>query len=182
MPRIAVDLTPLRPGGENGGAKLLVLELLSQFVRLTDEYEFLLLTADWNHAELAGVEGPRVTRLCVLTQDNRRQAEAGQQVQMLQTFLRRALCQLPPRLAMALRHRGVQLARRLPPSLASMVSSVHSQSLLQQHGVSLLFCPFTAPTYAEPTVRVVTVLHDLQHRAYPQFFDCLLYTSDAADE
>ena len=172
MPRIAVDLTPLRPGGENGGAKPLALELLSQFVRLTDEYDFVLLTAGWNHEELAYLEGPRVARLCVLPQDGRRgEGRGGGAKQLLQPVLRRALQQLPPQLAVALRHRAVQFARRLPRTLGPVISGLHSQPLLRQHGISLLLCPFTAPTYAEPTIPVVSVLHDLQHRAYPQFFE-----------
>jgi glycosyltransferase involved in cell wall biosynthesis len=172
MTRIAVDLTPLLPGGENGGAKLLVLELLSQFLRLTDEYDFLLLTADWNHEELAHLEGPQISRLLVLAQDGQPAAEtSGAARQVLQPILRHALQRLPPRAAMALRHRAVRVARALPGTLGPAISRLHTQSLLRQHGVSLLFCPFTAPTYAEPTVRVVSVLHDLQHRAYPQFFE-----------
>ena len=172
MPRIAVDLTPLHPGGENGGAKVLVLELLSEFARLTDEYDFLLLTADWNHQELADLEGPNVTRLCALPADGERGEETGRGIgDLVHAVSRRALHRLPPQVAVPLRQRAVQLAQRLPRTLGPMVSALHGPRLLRNHGVSLLFCPFTAPTYAEPTVRVVSVVHDLQHRAYPQFFD-----------
>jgi hypothetical protein len=41
---IAIDLTPLRPGGENGGAKTLTWELLKYFHELAPDYTFLLLT------------------------------------------------------------------------------------------------------------------------------------------
>ena len=166
MPRIAVDLTPLRPGGENGGAKVLVLELLSEFVRLTPEYDFLLLTADWNHEELADLEGPKVTRLCVLSADGARgEGAAGGVGQLLHAVSRGALRRLPLHDAMPLRRRAVQLARRLPRLLGPVLTGMHGPPLLRKHGVALLFCPFTAPTYAEPTIRVVSVVHDLQHRA-----------------
>lgn len=174
MPRIAVDLTPLRPGGENGGAKVLVLELLSEFVRLTPEYDFLLLTADWNHEELADLEGPKVTRLCVLSADGARgEGAAGGVGQLLHAVSRGALRRLPLQVAVPLRRRAVQLARRLPRMLGPVITGMHGPPLLRKHGVALLFCPFTAPTYAEPTIQVVSVVHDLQHRAYPQFFDPL---------
>jgi glycosyltransferase involved in cell wall biosynthesis len=34
----------------------------------------------------------------------------------------------------------------------------------------LLFCPFTAPFYANPAIPTVSVVYDLQFKAYPQFF------------
>jgi hypothetical protein len=37
--------------------------------------------------------------------------------------------------------------------------------------VRLLFCPFTAVTYSEPGLGVISFVHDLQHRVFPQFFD-----------
>jgi len=172
MPRIAVDLTPLRPGGENGGAKVLVLELLSEFARLTHEYDFLLLTAGWNDQELAVLEGPRVTRLCVLPGEGvtGEGATVGNEglLDVVAQFVRRALL---PRIAARLRRRAVKLAGRLPRPFASLIAGKNAGALLRERGVSLLFCPFTAPTYAEPAVKVVAVVHDLQHRAYPQFFD-----------
>ena len=59
MARIAVDLTPMMPGGENGGVKILTLELLRAFQRTAPEHRFLLLTASWNHDELAPLEADR---------------------------------------------------------------------------------------------------------------------------
>jgi glycosyltransferase involved in cell wall biosynthesis len=41
---------------------------------------------------------------------------------------------------------------------------------LRAAGTNLLFCPMTAPTYAEPGVKTLAVLYDLQHEAYPSFF------------
>ena len=42
--------------------------------------------------------------------------------------------------------------------------------MLRSHGIELLYCPFTASTYAEPGVACVSVLHDIQHVCYPGFF------------
>jgi glycosyltransferase involved in cell wall biosynthesis len=45
--KIAVDLTPMRPGGENGGIKFAAIELLRGLqAHLGNQLQFLLLTAD----------------------------------------------------------------------------------------------------------------------------------------
>lgn len=62
---IAVDLTPLLPGGENGGAKVFVLELLRTLPRLVPRCEFVLLTRSSAHAELAALDGANVRRVQV---------------------------------------------------------------------------------------------------------------------
>src|SRR4051812_46016783 len=41
---------------------------------------------------------------------------------------------------------------------------------LRARGLDLLYCPMTAPTFAEPGVPTVSTLYDLQHFAYPWFF------------
>jgi len=63
---IAVDMTPLLPGGENGGAKVFTIELLKSLQRNIPGDHFLLLTASWNHEELAILDSPNMSRLYVL--------------------------------------------------------------------------------------------------------------------
>jgi glycosyltransferase involved in cell wall biosynthesis len=46
--KIAIDVTPVLPGGDNGGIKLLLWELLKRFSRRENE-EYILLTASKNH-------------------------------------------------------------------------------------------------------------------------------------
>jgi len=50
--RIAVDLTPMLPGGENGGAKTMALEQLRNLALLRPETEFLVLSKERTRAEL----------------------------------------------------------------------------------------------------------------------------------
>jgi glycosyltransferase involved in cell wall biosynthesis len=62
---VAVDLTPLRPGGENGGAKTLVSTLLRLFADLrSQEFHYLLIAEPWNYDEIIRLSGPNMT--CVL--------------------------------------------------------------------------------------------------------------------
>ena len=149
MAVIAVDMTPVLPGGENGGAKIVALELLRSFKTIASEDRFLILTASWNHKELGAFDGPNMTRYCILQggepgtkpSDIRCPGRLKQNFSKIYRALRRKL-------------QPVKIWRRL----------------LISKGVDLLFCPFTALTHGEPGIPAVSVIHDLQHRDYPQFF------------
>ena len=54
---IVVDLTPVLPGGENGGAKVFVLELLRRLAERAPKTQFVLLTQAAAHEELAALDG-----------------------------------------------------------------------------------------------------------------------------
>ena len=152
---IAVDLTPMLPGGENGGAKLLVLELLRELSVRFPQSGFLLLTHGLTHDELAALDAPNVRRLLV---SGGTPAQRGRRDQ-LKRALRRIVRLLPRPAAVRAARLASGLARRRwrGPSLRS-------------RGVDLLFCPFTAPVYREPGLPTVCTVYDLQARAYPQFF------------
>lgn len=149
MSFIAVDMTPVLPGGMNGGAKIVSIELLKLFQIMAPEDRFLLLTASWNHKELAILDSPSMSRLCILTrrEPNPEQSRAR-----------------PP-------GRFERYLRKIFRFLRQEARSRFFRGrILNSRGVDLLFCPFTALTYAEPSIPVVSVIHDLQHRDCPQFF------------
>lgn len=151
--RIAVDLTPLLPGGNNGGAKILVLELLRHFQVLANDCEFILLTSDRNHEELASLQAPNVRRLLLL-HGKQKGNNTINRIISARFSLRLQLRLLPFYYAW---HR---FAERFKPV----------SGLLAGQEVDLLFCPFTAPTYAEADIPLVAVVHDLQHKEFPHFF------------
>jgi glycosyltransferase involved in cell wall biosynthesis len=154
---IVVDLTPVLPGGENGGAKVFVLELLRRLAELAPQTQFVLLTQATAHDELAALDGPNVRRLMVL--DTSRPPA----LRSLGTrIFSRVLAHLPGRLR--------RIAGRLAYSLLTLSKRSGSRSLMQDLKVDLLFCPFTAPTYFEPNVPTVCVIYDLQYKTYPEFF------------
>ncbi|MGE3511213.1 MAG: glycosyltransferase family 4 protein, partial [Vicinamibacterales bacterium] len=68
-PRIAVDVTPIRPGGECGGAKPFVLQLLKDLAAAPRRHEYVLLTADHNHDLFASHEAQNVVRRRIDTGD-----------------------------------------------------------------------------------------------------------------
>jgi glycosyltransferase involved in cell wall biosynthesis/2-polyprenyl-3-methyl-5-hydroxy-6-metoxy-1,4-benzoquinol methylase len=66
LDRIVIDLTPVVPGGENGGAKLLATTLTWQFSReIAPECDFILLTSSDTHDELAWLDAENVHRTCI---------------------------------------------------------------------------------------------------------------------
>lgn len=151
MANIVVDLTPVLPGGANGGAKPMVLELIKQLGEInTDDY-YVLLTSEAAHAELASLDAHNIRRLCVSVPyenvSNHSPYFLGSR------FLRRALNYLKRRISYRSR-RQIQIRKTLQEELKP----------------DLLFCPFTAPFFAFPKVPVVSIVYDLQFLEYPNFF------------
>ena len=153
---LVVDLTPVLPGGENGGAKPFALALVRRLAAQRPDVRFVLLTQAASHEELADLDAPNVTRRCVVggvASRGRAGVHAG----------------------------GTRLISRMPAVVRAGVSRVafaaygalrraSARRLLRELAADLLFCPFTAPSYHDGRVPLVCTLHDAQHRAYPQFF------------
>lgn len=60
--KVAIDLTPLRPGGENGGAKTLIITLLKLFQSTRNgEFQYLLIGEEWNRDELLRFSSPNIS-------------------------------------------------------------------------------------------------------------------------
>jgi glycosyltransferase involved in cell wall biosynthesis len=165
MPCIAVDLTPMLPGGEGGGAGVLAIDLIRRMRHVLPRYRWLLLTSSWNHAHLGSVFGGDVDR-----------------VQVIPDTVGIPFFHVPPGIQHVVRS-GPLWFRRAVARAAAFANRVGSELLarrrrlvrnspsLRERGVDLLFAPFTAPTYAEPGLPTVSILYDLQHLEYPQFFD-----------
>ena len=157
--RIAIDLTPMLPGGDNGGIKLLALDLVRRLAARPGAPELVLLTSSGSHAELAPLDGPNVRRVCVqksAAETRRRGATRGEK-------LSQVLSWFSPRFLRFLRDSAVKTAyaRLFRPS---------QPPLLRQLGAELLFCPFTGISFYDPAVPIVAVIADLQYAYYPEFF------------
>ena len=150
---IAVDLTPVLPGGENGGAKIFVLELLRRLAELAPDTQFILLTQAASHEELRDLE--RKNMRCVQIVGNSLRNKIW--FPILTSFLQKL-----PRLTQRLSYLGYRLNNLLKRRKAG--------SLLKNIGANLLFCPFTAPTFFESGIPTVCTIYDLQYKTYPEFF------------
>jgi glycosyltransferase involved in cell wall biosynthesis len=153
---IAVDLTPLLPGGENGGAKVFAMELVRALSREAPRSRFVLLTQASSHDELAVLDAANVRRECVFGQRSERsRSKLAVAWNGLTTVSPGVLVRALARRAYGI-HRGAK--RRAGMATLARLSP------------DLLFAPFTAPTYAHAGVPIVSVVHDLQHRALPAYF------------
>jgi glycosyltransferase involved in cell wall biosynthesis len=70
--KIAVDLTPMRPGGENGGVKLAIIEFLKGLkTHLSGQVQYLFLTSDDTHDEVVSILGANDAAFCVFRRSGR---------------------------------------------------------------------------------------------------------------
>ncbi len=155
---VAVDLTPVLPAGENGGAKIFVLELLRRLREMAPQTNFVLLTQAASHDELASMDSLNMRRQMIVG------PVAGN---VLRSRLKGVASRLLPHLP--------GWARRFVGGIRYMAYGAFrhgraSRSLLRDMGADLLFCPFTAPTYFESGIPTVCTIYDLQYKTYPEFF------------
>lgn len=150
---ILVDLTPVLPGGENGGAKLFVLELLKKLAKANPSTHFTLLTQSKAHAELASLDSENISRLMVENATGRKSFIAR-----LVNFTLRHLPFIPSRLSLIGYRVFCWLKKR---AIKNIIATCKPD---------LVFCPFTAPTYTIKGVPSVCVIYDLQYKTHPLFF------------
>lgn len=151
---ILVDLTPVLPGGENGGAKLFVLELIRYLATQNPNTNFILLTQARAHNELASMDRKNISRIMIEGEGGRKSFLAK-----LVGYLFSRLPFIPSRLSLIGYRLYAKLKRR---SLKKIISEIKPD---------LIFCPFTAPTYTLPQIPSVCVIYDLQYKTHPLFFD-----------
>jgi glycosyltransferase involved in cell wall biosynthesis len=162
LSRVAVDLTPVLPGGDNGGAKIFVLELLSHLADIAPATQFVLLTHAATHDELASLDRPNVSRRMVIGAPST-SAPGG-------PAGRSRFAALATRVAPGTPRRLLKLASKLGYRINAALKRRGANSLLRDLEVNLLFCPFTAPTYFERGIPAVCTIYDLQYKTYPEFF------------
>lgn len=175
---MGIDLTPVLPGGDNGGAKLLVIELIRHLSRLAPCWQFILLTREESDAELAALDSQNVRRMCVTSghacepgpgaspgaSPARQSLPASVRLENLAHRILSRFLPLPVRIRMD------QVYRRALIALSGLRLPRQKPSFLRQMGIDLLFCPFTAPFYYDPAVPMVSIVYDLQFHYLPQFF------------
>jgi glycosyltransferase involved in cell wall biosynthesis len=154
MSNIAIDLTLLLPAGENGGAKLMTIELIQRFYKLAPEHNFILLTSQACHQELAFLEAKNLKRVCINKEKN----------PSVDTYFTRITRQIKNK-----------ILSKLPRWLFLCCmprNSIFSDDFLENLAIDLLFCPFTTmpSIFLSPSIPTVAVIYDLQHKSYPMFF------------
>lgn len=154
---IVVDLTPVLPGGENGGAKVFVLELLRRLAERAPQTQFVLLTQAASHEELAALDCANIRRVMLLDRSN-------------PPLVRSLAARVSSHVLRYLPARPRRIAQRTLNRLKPILRRDRPPAIVRELNADLLFCPFTAPTYFEPGIPTVSVIYDLQYKTYPEFF------------
>jgi glycosyltransferase involved in cell wall biosynthesis len=156
-PTVAIDLTPVLPGGENGGAKIFALELIRGLGRIAPSAEFILLTHEVSHEELSCLDCHNVHRVMVVRGVGFHEKRAG---------LKKTYRKIRPFVPSFLRRGMTKGAYRA----ARLLARAAGGPILTRIAADLLFCPFTAPSFSQRNVPAVSTIYDLQFVVYPQFF------------
>jgi glycosyltransferase involved in cell wall biosynthesis len=142
-----MNLIPLRPG-RMGGAELYFRDLLAELLR-RGEHEYVLITADYNHASLpADTAG---CRRILFAREGCPRRRGGRRV---------------PAAFAPLARRALGWARRVRPAPPALTLA----DVIRRERLDLWFCPFTNLEPRVAPVPSVITLYDLQHEFYPEFF------------
>lgn len=158
MQRIAVDLTPVLPGGDNGGAKIMTLNLVTKMADLAPTSQFFLLATDANYLELMNIESSNIKVINIT-----RLAENTKTSYLLETLLSifyPLIILMPTNLRSYFKEVYYKVKRKL--TTINKIKKIANPTLL--------FCPFTAPFFHDLNVPIISVIYDLQYHHYSYFF------------
>lgn len=174
MRRIIIDLTPLLPGGDNGGAKILTLHLIQELAQLAPTSEFILLANNKNYTELKKYKNKqfRIINTDRYTLFSCICFSLGYCLLIARFILNKLL---PPIITLSF---NSFLSRSIPLPFSRKFQTFRTK--VKQKTIKptdflflkgdLLFCPFTAPFYKKLKIPIVSVIYDLQVHYYPYFF------------
>jgi glycosyltransferase involved in cell wall biosynthesis len=150
---IAVDLTLVLPGGDNGGAKVFLLELLRLLAEMKPDTQFIMLTRESSHKELAFLDRPNLRRIMILP-DRAGENSPKTTLDRFIVWMKRTGKRWKKSIRKRLKSRNTTIERRL-----------------SDMGVDLFYSPFASLQNAETGIPAVCTIHDLQYKSYPEFFD-----------
>lgn len=161
--KIAIDVTPLRPDGSGGGAMNLCLNLIDGFVKEPD-VRVVLLCSGWNKNYLENRYATRVEYI-VMVESPQAPASANQKTEKKEGILQklRVVLQKFPGL--------YKFLKRIKGVLNRFFNRKQKDIVLPDNAkADILFCPFSSPNYKQNGIPTVSIIHDIQHEYYPQFF------------
>jgi len=166
--KILIDLTPILPGGTNGGSKVFVLDLVKQLIRLRPNIIWILCINSKVIKELSIFESPNVIfHILENTSQKQRNPIVRLVIKMIKKIINNPLTLIKFRL---IAFKVYQQFQSFPNALEGNNKEKKLASHNDFDNVDLLFCPFTSPTYIQPDVPVVSIIYDLQFKTYPAFY------------
>jgi glycosyltransferase involved in cell wall biosynthesis len=155
--KIGIDITPILPGGDNGGAKIFTLELIKQLGIMNPDVKFILFTQESAHYELKYMETHNVTRVLMIKNDIKKRLNLFKN-----KYITRILEITPNKVK--------EKILRIIIKIISKFKRISANKTMAELKIDLLFCPFTAPTYYKEDIPLICTIYDLQHKSYPSFF------------
>lgn len=158
-PVVAIDLHPAAPGGVNGGIKIVVDELVRELPLVAPDLEFIFLTkseADLRLEDFDEHHAPHAIRKF-------QHSEHLQQTRVIASRFMSAGRQAAARL----------LPRRCYWGFVSKAKEYRHRGLLRHFldvRPDLVFCPFASQFFAGRGVPSISLIADLQHQFFPDFF------------
>lgn len=160
--KILVDLTPILPGGSNGGAKVFILELIKCMVELKPDILWTLVIQEGVESELKKLIKPNL-RLKTIQYKPRKETHFLLKgvVRLLMKCLGRVFFLVSPKIKQYIKQKVLFL---IYSQKSPQISKINTREY------DLLFCPFTRPHFFDKKVPCVSIIYDLQYETYPQFF------------
>lgn len=151
---ILVDLLPVLPGGSNGGAKVMIMDLLKSMIDLTDEYEWYFCVRPGVEQELAILKHPKVHCFVMDSIPFQLPFKVGRSILSI------------------LRKRSY-ISNYLYRAFLYILNSRYFYKVKCPHQLKfdLLFYPFTEPVFHQKNIPTVAIIYDLQYLTYPSFFE-----------
>ena len=155
---IAVDLHALLAKGDNGGAKVFILDLLDDMANRFPDVKLVLLIREAVADEMRRFKQPNVVL-------NVQHSQLGvhSKTFFLKRFTKQYVAKYAPRLFAYL--------TRIWQKIRGAQNQKVTRSLLSELQADILFAPFTAIQFDHPNLPSVSIVYDLQYKVYPQFFD-----------
>lgn len=148
--KILVDITPILPGGTNGGAKTFVINLLKNLSKISPEIDFVLLTRRDANNELKTLDSLNMSRQIMIEDTN--------------TYLISKFMEVLPKKFLNI------IANKFTLIFLNIFKKNYTVIDIKKLNANLLFCPFTSPIYAIKGIPTVSIVYDLQYLTYPNFF------------
>lgn len=151
---ILVDLLPVLPGGLNGGAKIMVIDLLKNMFKLRPHIQWTLLIQHGMEKELSELSMSNV-HFMILNES------PFTFIYNFTFFFIRKLRKKTP-LPNYIHLKFLKIINYIRPYAIKKIKNLD---------YGLLFCPFTDPVFHKKNIPTVSIVYDLQYMTYPFFFD-----------
>jgi glycosyltransferase involved in cell wall biosynthesis len=145
---ILVDITSILPGGDNGGAKIFVITLLEEMIRLAPKITFILLIRQSMDDHLESLRASNVFKKIMVYDGDQPKTNFFTKVK-----------------------KNIKV-NTIFYFIAKIKNILKNKTMLNDIlAADILFSPFSSMVYSSSKIPTVGIVYDLQYKAYPQFFN-----------